>query len=245
LPFTGKSKLTGPASVCQGSKGIVYNVTTTADTLPELSGHTLNIKVTNGTLISNTATSMIIDWNKNALSGRIQVIPVSRFGCTGDTTFYDVTLIASPPAPVIPGIDTVCENTSRTYSASILPGMTYQWWVNNGSILGGSNGSSINIVWAKAGKASAKVIQINSNNCPGDTAYLNVWVSKPQTPAISGKTSVCPNSNSIQYQVGVSEPGSSFFWTVSGGSISGSSNGNSILVNWGNQGTCRWLKPTT
>lgn len=237
LPFTGKSQVTGPSSVCQGSKGIVYNVTTTADTLPELTGHTLDVKITNGTLVSFTPTSIIVNWDKTALSGKIQVIPVSRFGCTGDTTIYNVNLIQSPPAPVIPSIDTVCENTSKTYSATVLGGMTYQWWVNNGSVLGSSNNSSINIVWGQAGKASAKVIQINSNNCPGDTAYLNVWVSKPQTPPISGKASVCPNSSNIEYKVDFSEPGSSFFWTVSGGTVTGSSNGSSVKVNWGNQGT--------
>lgn len=236
-PFTGRSTITGPLIVCQGSKGIVYNIGTTANTPAELTGYTLDIKVTNGTLVSNTLTSMIVNWNKDSSSGTIEVTPVSRFGCRGSTTKLNINFVQSPPIPILNGIDTVCENTNRTYNVQVLPGMTYDWWVSNGSVIGSTTSSGINIVWGAPGKASAKVVQYNSNNCPSDTAVVNVWVSKPNTPDIEGRTTVCPNSQGIEYKVDSFETGSSFYWTVFGGVISGSNTGNSIKVNWGNEGS--------
>ncbi len=236
LPFIAKSTIAGPNNVCQGSKGVAYTVSTAVDTAPNLTGHTIDVQITNGTLVSKTNTSIVVNWDKSAGPGLIRVIPFSRFGCSGDTTVYTVTFINSPPTPILPSIDTVCENTSKTYNVQVLPNMTYQWWVSNGSIIGSSTSSSINIVWASPGKASAKVVQMNANGCPSDTATLNVWVSKPNTPPIVGRTTVCPNAQGVDYSVTTNDIGSSFFWIVNGGTIVGSNSGNSIKVDWGNEG---------
>lgn len=238
LPFTGRSKITGPLNVCQGAKGTVYNVSTTAKTAGELTGYSLDIRVTNGKLMSKTLTNMVIDWDVGATTGKISVTPYSKFGCPGDTTVFNVTLLAAPPKPVVKpsDIDTVCENSNKSYSVTVLGGMTYQWWVYNGSIVGSSNSSGINIVWSKPGAAYAKVVQYNVSGCPSDTAFIQVWVSKPLTSNVVGRTTICPNSKGILYSSNASEPGSSFYWEVFGGVISGSNNGSSIKVDWGNQG---------
>lgn len=235
-PFTGRSQINGPVNVCQGSKGVAYNITTTANTPAELNGINLAINVTNGTLVSNTLTNMIIDWDDNATSGKITVTPISRFGCPGDTTEFDVVLLPAPSAPVLMPIDTVCENSNKAYSVPVLAGMTYRWWVSNGSVIGSSTSSGITIVWGAPGKASAKVVQYNSNGCPSDTSLLVVWISKPVTSEISGRTTICPNAQNILYTCNSTEPGSSFFWEVYGGVIVGAANGNSIRVDWGNEG---------
>ncbi|MCC6817988.1 MAG: gliding motility-associated C-terminal domain-containing protein [Bacteroidia bacterium] len=235
-PFTGKSTVTGPLKICQGTKGSVYTINTTANTPAELVGHTVDIKVNNGVLVSNTLNSMVVDWDNNATSGSITVTPYSRFGCPGDTFVLNITLEPSPPVPVVVPIDTVCENSNKTYSVQVLAGMTYQWWVSNGSILGSSTNSSISIVWNTQGAAWAKVVQYNANGCPSDTALINVWISKPTTSSIIGRETICPNAKNIQYNSNASDAGSSFFWEVFGGIIVGSNSGNSILVNWGNEG---------
>lgn len=237
-PFTGRSQITGPQNVCQGTKGTVYTINTTANTPGELTGHSLDVTVSNGTLVSKTLTSLVIDWNDDASTGKITVTPFSRFGCPGDTTEYVVTLQPSPPKPVpLPSvIDTVCENTSKSYNVQVIAGMTYRWWVSNGSIVGSNTNNSVNVVWSIPGNAFAKVVQYNAFGCPSDTAVINVWISKPLTSNVVGRTTVCPNSKGIQYSSNDSEPGSTFYWEVSGGTITGSNTSNSITVDWGNEG---------
>ncbi len=237
-PFTGRSQISGPQNVCQGAKGVPYTINTTANTSGELVGHTLDVSVLNGTLVSQTLTELVIDWDDDVTSGKITVTPVSRYGCPGDTVEYTVNLQPSPPKPIIlpSAIDTVCENTNRVYSVQAIGGMTYNWWVSNGSVLGSSTNNSVNITWSTPGNASAKVVQYNVFGCPSDTSTVLVWVSKPLTSDIVGRTTVCPNSSGIQYRSNDSEPGSTFYWEVVGGVITGSNSSNSITVNWGNPG---------
>lgn len=235
-PFSGKSTVNGPIKVCQGSKGVAYTINTVANTPNELVGHTLDIQVFNGTIVSKTLNSVVVNWDDNASNGKISVTPISRFGCPGDTVELDVVLEPSPPKPILPAIDTVCENSTKVYNVQVLGGMTYNWWVFNGSILGSSTGSNATIVWSAPGKASAKVVQYSANGCASDTAVLDVWISKPSTSNIIGRTTICPNSKGIIYSTNANDYGSSFYWEVTGGQIVGSNSGNSITVDWGNEG---------
>ncbi len=234
-PFTGKVTVSGPSPICQGSKDNIYTITPTANTPPELIGITYNVKVNNGTLQNKTGNTLTVSWDKNATSGSIEVEPVSQFGCLGPKFTFPVTLIVSPPVPVIQSIDTVCPGTNKIYSTIATAGYKYQWWVNNGSITSASNSNSISLTWNSPGKGSAKLVQYNTNNCPSDTATLNVWISKPSTPPISGPTTICPNSNRIDYKISIFEPGSTFQWYVTGGTIASTYAGG-IKVNWGNAG---------
>lgn len=236
-PFTGKVSINGPGSACEGSKGNQYSMTTTANTPDELTGVTYEVTVTNGVLVSKTSNLLVVNWNKGVSTGKIEVTPISRFGCKGTPATFSVNLIPSPAKPVIPSVDTVCENTSKTYTTPLTNGFKYQWNVTNGSVLGSTTSNKIDITWGQPGKASAWLIQYSQNNCPSDTAYLNVWVSKPQTPGILGKKTVCPNTSGLIYTVASTDKGSTFKWFVSGGTIAGSSSSNSVTVNWGNQGT--------
>ncbi len=236
-PFTGKVTLTGPPSACQGSLDNLYVIKTTANTAAELVGVTHTVVVTNGSVQNKTSTQLWIKWDKGATQGIIDITPVSQFGCKGTPFKFLVNLIPAPPTPVLQSIDTVCENTSKIYSVTPTAGFTYRWWVNNASVLGSFTSNSINITWGAPGKAQAKFVQYNQNNCPSDTVYLNVWISKPQTPDILGRKSVCPNAKNVKYSVASIDYGSTYQWFVMGGVINGSSGSNSINVNWGNQGT--------
>ena len=177
-----------------------------------------------------------VNWNRGASTGSITIRAISKFGCLGEPFTYNVTLVASPPKPVVKNIDTVCENSSAIYSTPVTTGFTYKWFVTNGSIFGSSTGNSVNIVWGAPGKANAYLVQFNQNGCPSDTAVVDVWISKPAIPSIIGKQSICPNAKGLVYTVTTASIGSSFNWFVSGGSIVGSTSSKSITINWGNPG---------
>ncbi len=231
-PFTGKVTVSGPSPICQGSKNNIYTIAPTANTAPELVGITYNVVVTNGTLQNKSGNTLTISWNKNAPSGNIEVEPVSRYGCKGPKYNLPVTLIAAPPAPILLAVDTVCPGTKKIYTTAATAGYTYQWWVQNAIITGSSTTNNISLTWSLPGNGYAKLVQYNQNNCPSDTATLNVWVSKPATTGIIGPKTICPHANRIDYSVIVKDVNSTYKWFVAGGTIA-SQTGNSIKVNWG------------
>ena len=235
-PFTGKSTLTGPLTACEGAKGIQYNINSVANTPAELIGMTHQVTVTGGSLIALVGNTLTVNWNQGISSGTITVQPVSKFGCLGPKSTLNVTLVASPPTPNTKLVDTVCINGNAQYSTLNTPGYSYQWWVFNGAIQGSSTGNAVNIVWGNAGLAWAKLVQYNNNGCPSDTAKINVWVSKPSTPQIIGKPSVCPNTKLVLYSIQSPNLQSAYKWVVNGGNIQSAPSSNSILINWGNPG---------
>ena len=62
----------------------------------------------------------------------------------------------------------------------------------------------------------------------GDTSSC----TPPVTSAITGSTSVCAGSAGESYSVDPSA-GSSFQWTITGGTVSGGQGTNSVTVDWG------------
>ncbi len=235
-PFTGKATLTGPNTACEGAKGLVYTISTSADSLPELAGISHQVVITNGVLVSQSLNQIVVNWNRGIAQGEITIQAVSKFGCLGAPFTYKVNLVPSPAKPIVKNIDTVCENSSVNYSTVLTNGYTYQWFVLNGSIFGSSNSNSVSVVWGAPGKAAAYLVHFNQNGCPSDTAVIDVWISKPAVPGIIGKQSICPNAKGLIYTVATASNGSSFKWFVAGGAIYGSSNSNSITINWGNPG---------
>lgn len=234
-PFTGKVSINGPTNVCQNSKDNIYTITPRVDNAIELVGINYNVTVTNGFLKNKNGNLLTIDWNKNVSAGIIEVTPVSQYGCIGEKFTYNVPLKQAPPLPILLAVDTVCERTNKIYTTPLTPNYTYDWWISNGSVLGSTKNNSINITWGIPGKALAKLVHYNEFNCPSDTAFLNVWISKPTTPSIIGNTTICPNTNGIDYSV-TNVAGSIFNWRVTGGVIARGNGTNAIQINWGNQG---------
>jgi gliding motility-associated-like protein len=237
MPFTGKVTLTGSANACQGSLGNIYTIRTTANTPGELNGISHEVTVTNGSVQGLNTSQVVIKWDRGSTQGIIDITPISAFGCKGAPFRLQVNLIPAPSQPFLRKTDTVCENTSRTYSVLATPGFTYRWWVKNGSVLGSQTSNSINITWGTPGKAQAKMVQYNTNGCPSDTVFMDVWVSKPNTPDMNGRTTICPNASNIQYDVPVTDYGSTYKWFVTGGVIASGGSNNKIFVDWGNEGT--------
>ena len=91
-------------------------------------------------------------------------------------------------------------------------------------------------------------------NADGDTAY-RVGLSgfsqfgfgspdscdAPQTGAIVGWASVCINDAGQSYSV-TNTPGSSYNWTVDGGTVSGGQGTNAITIDWGGTGQTGWVE---
>ena len=155
-------------------------------------------------------------------------------GTSGSCTAIDtITVIvqATPVTGPISGTDTVCQNqTNVIYTVSPANG-NYQWTVNGGSLQSGQGTSSVAVIWGNSGNGSISVIDSAANSCIGNTQLLNVFISPaPVAPVVTGNANPCANST-LNYNV-FATPGSTFNWSVSGGTIIGSNQNPTVTVQW-------------
>lgn len=215
--------ISGPNSVCRLT-GATYSVASIA-------GDTYGWTVTGGSINgAANGSSVNISWG-NFASGTITVIQTNAFGCDS-TVSMNVTL--NPyPVPVITGSNSVCRLTSSTYSVPAVPGDIYAWSVVGGSISGSPNSNSVTVSWGNSASGTITVIQTNSFGCDS-TVTMNVTLNPYPVPVITGNNSVC-RLTATTYSV-TAVAGNTYAWSVTGGSINGSANANTITVSWGNTG---------
>jgi len=115
---------------------------------------------------------------------------------------------AAVPPPPLNGTLLVCPNGSGTYTTASVPGATYNWIANNGTITSGQGTTSINVQW---GTGSGKVyVQVGTGGCTAIDS-LTVGIHPAPNIVISGLSPVyCLTS-----------PSSLLTATPTGGSFSG------------------------
>ncbi|MBI1305845.1 MAG: T9SS type B sorting domain-containing protein [Bacteroidetes bacterium] len=228
LKFVGSKEILGPDRACSGSSK--PNIYTAKDGKPN---STFWWEVTGGTIQGNkTGQDITVIWNGTG-NGKIRMLEISEFGCPGDTVSKDITLVPSPALPTISGKDTVClDESGLIYSVTPKPGSSIKWFLPDGST---STNNQLTESFNSTGNFVLKLVETNSDGCASDTANFKVNVRKP-APSIIGPSSVCPNSSNIAYYAR-GQKGSSYSWSVSGGTKVTNGTSSVQLVNWGNEGT--------
>jgi gliding motility-associated-like protein len=227
-PFVSKLDIGGPTSLCQNAIGVYQ-------TFFQAPFSKIEWEVTQGIILSGQNTNQLnVKWNV-AGQGKVRVREISQFGCLGPWKELLVNVIPSPVTPIIAGDDTVCLNsTGHIYAITNFSGnITGNWIVRTGIVESGSN-NVISVAWPKIGNQTILAFTVNSNGCFSDTGYFKVNVRKP-IPSILGPNSICPNAKKIEYNAkGLG--GSSYNWSISGGSFEVNSKFSKVVVNWGNEG---------
>ncbi|MBX2966676.1 MAG: PKD domain-containing protein [Cyclobacteriaceae bacterium] len=221
--------ISGNNSVCTNQTGVVY-------TTPVAAGRTYTWTVTGGSITTGQGTNSItVTWGVPGV-GTVQLQEtITATTCTTTTPLYNVTINANP-APVISGPVTACANESGAVYNTGATGNNFNWTVNGGSITAGQGTNNITVTWGAAGTGSVRVTEtIPSTGCAATTADYNVTINPNPTPVIIGDNSVCANEQDVTYMVPFNA-GRTYSWTVTGGTIDGPSNGNSIVVDWGAAG---------
>ncbi len=229
-PSPATSAITGSSAVCANSTAVSYSVTNT-------SGSTYAWTVSGGILMSGNGTnSIIVNWGI-AGTGNVSVVETSGTGCIG-TAVNKTISITSVTTGIITGSSSMCLPANGvTYSVANTAGSTYVWTINGGNMVSGAGTNSITVNWTLAGPGLVSVVETNSAGCIGNAVTQPVQVnSKPATSAITGNNSVCPNASGVSYSV-TNTPGSTYVWTISGGTQASGGNSNNITVNWGATGT--------
>jgi gliding motility-associated-like protein len=149
-----------------------------------------------------------------------------------------VTKNANPATSSITGDNSVCADvTGESYSVTNTAGSTYAWTITGGTQASGTSTSSITVNWGASGAGSVQVIETNTAGCIGTAVNLAVTRNaNPTTSAITGNNSACADVTGESYSV-INTPGSTYDWTITGGTQASGTNTNSITVNWGAVGT--------
>jgi gliding motility-associated-like protein len=225
--FKGSDEILGPDRACSNNgSSYLYSAKNPQNT------SSFYWDITGGAIIGKSnLSSVTVEWMQLGI-GTLRMVEISQFGCPGDTIVKKVTLVPSPSKPKPSGQDTVCLNTMNVgYSVTNNPGSTYEWFLPDGTT---STGTSATYSWNTIGNFLIKVVETNTDGCASDTGMVKVNVRKP-VPGISGPTSVCPNAQGIVYTANGTK-GSSFTWTVTGGTKVSGGTSASIIINWGNEG---------
>lgn len=149
-----------------------------------------------------------------------------------------------PSSISILGNSSPVKQTTETYNLNIVGGTNYVigWTVQGGTIVGPSNGTTIQVNWgADTSNTSYISCVISCSNNPNSTIndLVGFVLSQPQciiptAVQISGNSTPVINTTEVYT---VSKTGGSdnntIVWTVQGGTIVGSNTGSTVTVNWG------------
>ena len=147
---------------------------------------------TNGYIYLTGAFKGTVDFDPGA--------PVFSLTSNAAFDFFVEKLTTDYIKTTITGTTPVCKNTTATYSVVPNTGSTYQWSITpvtggNGTFVGGSTGSSVNINWTTPGTATVTVIETTANACVRNSVTYTVTVNALPTATISGTSYVCPGAS--------------------------------------------------
>jgi gliding motility-associated-like protein len=215
-------------TICEGASVLLYGTAANGTILWTTSG---NGTFNNSNIDSPTYTSGSADVPLVTLT-----MTVSNPPCPDAIATVQITVIPLPVTSAISGPDTVCANsTGNIYSVINNVGSVYSWTVAGGTIVSGNGSNQITVDWGAAGSGTVSVTEYNFFGCMGSTSTWNVFILLPPvTPPIIGTDTVCAGDTGSMYYV-TNTPGSSYSWTVTGGTFT--QNGDTITVAWDSSGT--------
>lgn len=213
LPFTGA--LSGPTVICPG-KSYPYSISGVGQQ------SVVQWQVTGGSPASFTGNATTITWGGTGpYSIKLNAVNATA-QCASSDTVIAVASRLSTFSPAILGPDTVCANTSATYSLSQTAD-SYEWQILDpirGSIVQGQGERTIGIQWNNTGSATTAILRVRPRLCD----QVRPWVVKPivirivPTPALTLPASVCQWDTAA---AATSAGGTAYRWSTSEGMVTG------------------------
>ncbi|MFT5600058.1 MAG: gliding motility-associated-like protein [Flavobacteriales bacterium] len=138
---------------------------------------------------------------------------VTDNGCPPKTTneVYEITITETDPPTAINGDLTICPNTNSNYTTTSIPNTTYNWGINNGTIVS-DNGDNVDVVWNNPGVGTLTVNAINQYGCPSQPISLDVTVLVAPTVDAGVDTVICYGDTLIINATTNATPGYSLSW---------------------------------
>lgn len=164
------------------------------------------------------------------LSVRYKNTLLTEMKCEGEAVMSFT--IAPKPEIVTNSERTLCRFTPQRFDIS--NGAPVQWTITrNGATVYTFNGSSMQYNFPESG---THIITASYNGCVTDPVIRDVIDSGEINGTIEGSTKVCFNTP-YTYTISENEPGFTYVWSITGGSIIGTSAGTSVDVEFRTAGT--------
>jgi|GEM_PF-3001336 len=236
---TASLTLVNPASVnvgVVGSTGTVSvgdSVTFTASVTP-LTDTSVTWTKSNGAFGTQTATTTV--WSSST-PGTFTVTATSAVAL-GRSGFATVTVVAAPTTPMITVLaNATTGTTGLTASIPAQAGSTYVWTITGGTITAGQGTTSITFTAGANGSLSLGCTVTNpagKASTPG-TATVAV-VPAPTTPVITAPASAAEGAAGLTASI-PAQAGSTYLWTITGGTITAGQGTTSITFTAGAPGS--------
>ncbi len=231
-----------PGSI-SGNSNLCSGASSTYSIIPVSGAASYNWSANNGT-VSGTGTSVTVTWGSGT-SGSISVSSQGTCGASASSTL-NVSLTPGPNQPgSISGSSSLCAGTTSSYSiASVAGAVSYNWSATNGTVSG--TGTSVSVTWGSGSSGSLQVAAQGSCGVSSNsTLMVNLNNAPSQPGSISGATSPCVGT-STSYSISPVSGASTYNWSATNGTVSGT--GTSVSIAWGTgssgsvhvsaQGTC-------
>jgi gliding motility-associated-like protein len=228
-PFPGQLSFGGPHIVCANDTGKIYSTTI----IPDLK---YQWEVLGGSIIgSDTDASVKVNWDI-AGQGALLHTQTSKFGCKSPKYQYDVTIGAYPAKVAFPP-DTVCEfSNNNLYEVTETNGSNYTWFAKGGIIESNPQPYQATVKWGGVQNAYVGMFETTKHGCIGDSNFKPIAITKPLADSIYGSQSVCPNIKGLEYIAYNGAKGSTYQWTVDGGTIVSENGNDTVIIDWGGIG---------
>ena len=205
----------GAPSVCPDVSGVQYSISGDP-------GNTYEWTVSGGAIAGDAAGDQIlVDWGAANNDAFVRVVPKNALGCPGDTLTLPV-LINKRLEPLLPrGNAEVCftDLGNVVYNTPATNGSDYEWFIEGGTILSGTNTNEITVAWDGVGSGRVWYREFNPNisDCEGFSPNLDVIIYGPIASVPTIRDVLCNGGNSGEISL----------------ALSGSKPGN-YTVNWDN-----------
>jgi len=192
------------------------------------------------------STGTILPGTGNALSFGMRTagtysVTGTAGNCEDDMNGSCIIYVIDPPAQAtIPtGPTEICNNQNSTYSATLPNNAIELLWTLDPASAGtlSPSGSSVTIDWNEAFSGTAYLLVNGVNECGSGPASpaLSILVKATPHPVIGGYSIVC-QYDLADYET-ANTPGSTYHWTVTGGTIFSGQGTNLVRIHWGGPGT--------
>lgn len=188
-----------------------------------------------GTISSGQGTStIVIDWTQPGTATLVvtETSNTPLANCFGTSQPLNLTILAAPDATLaVQGPAASCaDGAPLTFSLGGGAGSTYAWTVNNTPQT--TTGNALTFNATTAGTYTIGVQETNTGTCVGPVITTQLVINAVPSTTLNGPSSICSSQLTNQTFTATGLPGSTYQWTVMGGTITGGQGTGSITVDF-------------
>lgn len=216
----------GNDSVCGGVHNYEADITNQSGT------YEYKWEANNGMILSNiNGATCNIGWSTPGM-GLTKINVKDQYGCEGNSQLPVV--IFPQVIPSLSGnMSNLCIGTVYTYSTD--PDQSnYNWVINGGTIISNADTNFIYVVWTSPGYHTINVAYMTSTGCIASKLYDDIFVLNQPLATINGSST---GVYLVDSEYSTESNMTNYVWNVFGGEIVGTSNSNTITINWDSIGT--------